>query len=274
MKELTLKEIQQESLKILVDVDHFCKSHNIDYSLAYGTLIGAIRHQGFIPWDDDIDIIMTRTCFERFIKEYESRKGYKLVSPYDKNSYIAFARVCDIEKTLIVSRTPWSNYTTGIWIDIFPIDSIDDNESEHKMRWKRLNRTWRITAIARGAKANPFSNEHWHKPNYLIWLKKVLFFNGVFVRKAIECYIKSINDPKYYHSGHVAQLACCDEYGFYDKNDFYSFTSVRFEGFTLKAIEKYDKVLRQLYGNYMQLPPLSAQQPKQSDYIRFYWRTN
>ena len=66
MKELTLKEIQQESFKILVDVDRFCVDHGIRYSLAYGTMIGAARHKGFIPWDNAIDVFMPRPDYERF----------------------------------------------------------------------------------------------------------------------------------------------------------------------------------------------------------------
>ena len=128
---------------------------------------------------------MTRENFERFIHEYPSNENYRLVSPEDKNSFIAFARVCEMKETEIVARSPWSNYTTGVWIDIFPMDSISDDELEHKKRWKKLNRSWIITGIARGAKANAINDNHWNKPNYLIWLKKIVFCNGVFVRKSI-----------------------------------------------------------------------------------------
>ncbi len=74
MEKMTIKEIQGVSLDILKDVQSFCESHNISYSLAYGTLIGAIRHKGFVPWDDDIDILIPRSDFERFCQEYHSQK--------------------------------------------------------------------------------------------------------------------------------------------------------------------------------------------------------
>ena len=86
MRELTLEEIQSESLQILSVIDSFCTENNISYSLGYGALIGAVRHQGFIPWDDDIDILMTRPNYQRFIKLFsvdESIKkcGLKLFAP-------------------------------------------------------------------------------------------------------------------------------------------------------------------------------------------------
>ena len=74
MQELTLKELQQVSLDIIKDVHSFCVNNNITYSIAYGTLIGALRHKGFIPWDDDVDIVMPRPDFERFCREYRSDK--------------------------------------------------------------------------------------------------------------------------------------------------------------------------------------------------------
>ena len=270
MKELTLKEIQKYSLQVLLHVHDFCVKHDIPYTLAYGTLIGAVRHKGFIPWDDDIDIIMTRENFNRFLQEYQSDDQFKLVSPDDKNSFLAFARVCDVKDTLIVTRSPWSNYETGVWVDIFPMDSISDNEEDHKKRWKKLSRFWTITALSRGSKAIPFNHYHWRRPNYMIWVKKIIFLNGIFVRKSIELFIKKITSPKYLSSSHCAQLACCDEYGYYEKKDFEEYTTLEFEGHQLMVIKEYDKVLRLLYGDYMQLPPASAQVPKQAHYMRFY----
>ena len=270
MQELTLQEIQRYSLEVLLHVHQFCVSHDIPYTLAYGSLIGAVRHRGFIPWDDDIDIIMTRDNFDRFLKEYRSVKDFLLVSPNDKKSYLAFARVCDMKNTRIVTRLPWSKYETGVWVDIFPMDSISDNEQEHKKRFRSLARSFTIMTIARGAKANAMNNDNWEKSNGLIWLKKVLFLNGCWVRWAVGRFIKRITSPQYADSTHCAQLACCDEYGYYDKADFKEYTTLEFEGHQLMAIKQCDKVLRQLYGDYMQLPPEKDRKPQQSHYIKFY----
>ena len=269
MRELSLKDIQKHSLDVLLHVHDFCVAHDIPYTLAYGTLIGAVRHKGFIPWDDDIDIIMTRANFERFVMEYESSADFKLVAPCDKKSYLAFARVCDCKETLVACRTPWSAYTTGVWVDIFPMDSVDDDENKHKVRYEKVHEQWRKLAIPRGAKS-PFSRQWGIGGNVKILVKKLMSCNGCGVRKKVEAFIAEIQDKAYASSSHCAQLACCDEYGFYEKKDFEEYTTLEFEGHQLMVIKEYDKVLRLLYGDYMQLPPESSRVPKQSKSTRFF----
>ena len=177
MKELSLQQIQHYSLIVLLHVHGFCVAHDIRYTLAYGTLIGAVRHQGFIPWDDDIDIIMTRENFERFVREYKSSEDFMLVAPGDKKSHIAFARLCDLKDTVVESRTPWSAYSTGVWVDIFPMDAIDDDESRHKLRYDKIHQAWTRLAIPRGAKSR-FSKQWGLKGNLKIMIKKLMSLNG------------------------------------------------------------------------------------------------
>ena len=90
MKEMTLREVQLFELDILKDVHEFCMANHINYSLAYGTLIGAIRHKGFIPWDDDRDIVMPRPDHDRFCRTYKSEAGYEIFSPIQGNSYLGY----------------------------------------------------------------------------------------------------------------------------------------------------------------------------------------
>ena len=130
MKEMTLQDVQKVSFDILKDVHSFCELHQIRYSLAYGTLIGAVRHKGFIPWDDDVDIVIPRPDFERFCQEYKSSLGYELYTPEDSYNFLPYARVCDNEHTIVKTNRPWSTEPTGIWIDIFPLDGLPSDETD------------------------------------------------------------------------------------------------------------------------------------------------
>ncbi len=271
MRELSLREIQEYSLKVLLHVHDFCVTHNIQYSLAYGTLIGAVRHKGFIPWDDDVDIIMTRDNFERFLKEYQSDDEFKLVSPYDKNSYIAFARVCDMKDTVIETSHTWSSYQTGIWIDIFPVDHIDDDFQKHLARYKKLHRDW-IDILRYRTTFYSYPNPI-KKPYSIvtIFAKRRLWPNALeMLRQRMDDYLNEIKSRDYIHSSHCAQLALPDDFGYYDSADFDEYTTLEFEGHQLSVIKAYDKVLRQLYGDYMKFPSLGQMTPQQADYIHFY----
>ena len=86
-------------MKILKDVHAFCKANGIRYSMAYGTLLGAVRHKGFIPWDDDIDIVMPRADYDRFCREYKSDRYELFCSARQPDAYVAYARVADMRET-------------------------------------------------------------------------------------------------------------------------------------------------------------------------------
>ena len=137
MREMSLKDIQGVSLDILNEIHEFCQGNSIRYTLYYGTLLGAIRHNGFIPWDDDVDIAMPRPDYDRFINSYVSKKGYKLFSREineNENVYIPFSRVCEMEKTMVISPIiPWCSSLTGVWIDIFPHKPITQQPAGTRM---------------------------------------------------------------------------------------------------------------------------------------------
>ena len=141
MREMTLTEVQQACLDILKDIHNFCQQNGIKYTLQGGTLLGAIRHKGFIPWDDDIDIAMPREDYDRFIRTYTSKKGYKLFSrelaPMRKSVFLAFSRVCEMQKTFVDCRMlPWTSEETGVWVDVFPLDGIEDSPAIREKRCK------------------------------------------------------------------------------------------------------------------------------------------
>ena len=174
MKEMTLQEVQKVSLDILKDVHDFCESHNIKYSLAYGTLLGAVRHKGFIPWDDDVDIIIPRPDYERFCREYYSSHGYKLYCPEDPANYMVFARVCDNEHTLVKTNHPWASEQTGVWIDIFPFEGLPSDEGDFLNLVKRIRGVAKIVYRLRFGKFLKLSETNGVKDFFYCLIKKSL----------------------------------------------------------------------------------------------------
>ena len=274
-KELTLREIQKESLDILQDVHTFCKGHGIKYSLAYGSLIGAIRHKGFIPWDDDIDIFMPRNDYERFCKEYSSSR-YVLLSESDPSSYINFSRVYDNKKTFVETQLPFAkDYSGGLWIDVFPMDGADDNYDSYLEKMKRLRRPWILQLRYRNA-SGPFRNLFLAPTlkDFFILLTIKLF--SPIQKRILEInqYLKKEAQAIPYGTTNRWTDYCVINVG--DNNyhlieEFDKVVEWPFEDRFFYVLQGYDQVLRRRYGDYMKLPPEKDRVPKQG-HTHFYWK--
>ena len=132
MKEISsTSEMREIQLKMMDCIHHFCIKNKIKYSLAFGSLLGAVRHKGFIPWDDDIDIMMLRSDYELFVNTFNCYNSNYKVYDYRKDTqyYYAFAKVCD-ERTLRIESSKVQGL--GVFIDVFPIDYYADTEKEAK----------------------------------------------------------------------------------------------------------------------------------------------
>lgn len=118
-------ELKRIELGILRDVARFCEKHGIRYFLSGGTLLGAVRHKGFIPWDDDVDIAMLRPDYERFLREYQSDRY--AVRSLETDSYVAaYAKVVDTQT--VVKETDCRIDGLGVWLDVFPLDGAPSQE--------------------------------------------------------------------------------------------------------------------------------------------------
>lgn len=135
MKKLSTDEVKKIALDILIDVDRFCIENNITYFLACGTLLGAIKYKGFIPWDDDIDIMMPRPDYERFIESYKSDK-YKVLNP--NTGMYFYGKVYDTSTEVIENGIDHKKYNPiGVDIDVFPLDGIVNDEEIIKKKVKK-----------------------------------------------------------------------------------------------------------------------------------------
>ena len=268
-RELSLEEIQNESLRMLSIIDQFCIENGIQYSLGYGALIGAIRHKGFIPWDDDIDLIMTRPNYLRFVslfnKDKTINRDLKLFAPELDNSYYNITHICDMRRTRVRKYYQWTDEDTGIWIDVFPIDSLPEDGG------KQLRDQSKLCFDVCGS-CVPFSKEFDYKRHLKIIGKKIIY-GWRSRRKEINKYLRLIAQiPEYGSTKSVCNIG--SPYGSKDihrKEVFEVYERTSFGEIKVSIISQYDEYLRTIYGNYMQLPPVTAQVRGHSD-NKYFWR--
>ena len=257
MKEISFEESKKLLLEILINVDSFCNQHGINYSLAYGTLIGAIRHKGFIPWDDDIDIIMPREDYERFVSIYNCDERYKVIDG-SQNANHSHVRVSDQKTVLKLDEWRGYFYKSGLWIDIFPIDKVPDTQKGY-LRFKKW--LWFLFEMQLSGEV--------HRKGFVNKVIHVVCrpFRSYFGKKALKT-MKRYNKK---NTQSVANLG-----GWYLKSPKFpakymeEYVDVEFEGHNFKAIIEYDTFLRENYGDYMQLPPKEKQISHHT--YTAYWR--
>ena len=245
MKRLTHEQIQRHLLLILQDVDAWCRSHGIRYSLAYGTLLGAVRHKGFIPWDDDVDLLMPRPDFERFVNGY-GRDGGRFRCLYgtrDKDADFVnyFAKVHD---PATLSKEGGKYYRFGLNIDIFPVDGKPEDPQE-QAAWERLlcKETHRMRLRYKPLlSAPPIAVLAAHLHSHDWWFRHC------------EQLLKRYPYDGSSYCGAVA-MVYNGTVEVYPRAMFEEYTELTFEGFPFKAFTRWDEFLRQQFGDYMQLPP-------------------
>ena len=255
MNNIGVQELKQIQVDMLKEIDKYCKKHNLRYSLAFGSLLGAVRHKGYIPWDDDLDIMLLRKDYDKFVKGF-SHEYYSVIGPgYDQDYSLPFAKVNDTRT--IISEDANVKNTYGVYIDVFPVDNAPDDLNELKlfmMRKKMLNIQHILKIVNVTWKRNPLKN-------------LVLILGQLFLAfKSINNISNEMDNLSARYSG----LSHCKLRGIIVPNDnrfeellpsdyFESYTTLPFEGFNAMVIEKYEEYLAASYGNYMQVPPENKQ---------------
>ncbi len=252
MKELSLEELKAIQLEILDVVTEFCEKHGIQYWLDSGTLLGAVRHNGYIPWDDDIDIGMLRHDYDRFIRMFNTEnKRYKVYSIENNNHfYYPHAKVLDLDTLLF--EPDENGLKLSVNIDVFVYDNApDDDKLVEKMYDKRDKlRKWYSRSL--------FSKPHGSLP------RKMAMTLALNVLKVIppSIFIKHmVYNSKQYSKVETSRVGNFTSYTRMacDKRVFREFVIHEFEGKTYKIPIGYDEWLRAFYGNYMELPPIEKQ---------------
>ncbi len=273
MREMTLKDVQNVSLDILKDVHEFCVENDIKYTLFSGTLIGAIRHHGFIPWDDDLDIAFTRPEYEKFVKSYHSKRGYKLFARerQGKDVYIAYARVCEMEKTFVDdSHWPWTKEKKGIWIDVFPLDGADEDIEKARLFSKKNHKVWKYGIYLRHLHTT--YRKQWPLRFKLFWIVGHLLYlhkyTKIWDKHITLCKTIPFNEAKCYSHWAWAGWGMRE---YYKTSAFSDYLLVPFEDGQFYVMKGYDGALRAKYGDFMTLPPVEDRTPSHSGY-KYYWK--
>lgn len=275
-----MNQLQQEELKILKYYHAFAEEHNLQYSLCAGTLLGAIRHQGFIPWDDDIDVMMRRSEFEKFENLFLSSNFEEdnLAYQSTKNNKTYFASYSKIRsKTMNIRenlpKTQTDNY--GPWIDVFPYDNVPDDEKLRKEQYEKVmhyNRLLRFFLIPKVTDRDSGARRTFKK--VMIKLNETLYKGYFFIPYLIkkrDYYATMYNDQ---------ETECCGELAYlYFKNyeqyaasitlnsHFDNLVLTKFEDDEFYALKEYDTVLTKYFGDYMELPPEEERKKHDIEYV-------
>lgn len=243
---LSLEEVKSVELGILDYIVSLCKENSIPYYLSYGSLLGAIRHKGFIPWDDDIDISLLRPDYDRLIKALtdSNNKRYKLLHPSKKDYLYSFSKVVDT-KTKVVEDNIDNTNDMGVWVDVFPLDGVKKRKSFHAKILHFYNEC-RAAAICQTL---PSKYSKWM---YLPWLCCRIIGPKFFLNRVVKLSQKyDVNEVSF-----VSHMPTAFRRQI-PREIFNTTTKVEFEGRLYDAPSDYDAYLKLHYGaNYMQLPPI------------------
>lgn len=251
----TIEELKSIQLNNLLAFHQFCETNHIKYSLAAGSLIGAVRHNGFIPWDDDIDVYLLREDFNKLIALFPEMYAGKYIfvsMERNKNWNRAYGILYD-SRTLKIEETRDQFQGMGVAIDIFPIDDVPDDFSQ----WSRYNKTRMFLRNVFIMKRLTLSSNRSLLKNLFILFSRVLLlpFSYRFLARSMNRY-SQLNNEKGYSHVYENCLGVYNSKNAWQKKDFDTVIDTSFEGHIVKIMSGYDDYLTTVYGDYMQLPPI------------------
>ena len=259
---MALNEIHNSTLEILLFIEKVCREQNIQYFGLFGTVIGAVRHKGFIPWDDDLDIGMKRDDYNKFIEYFETHDTtpFYLDYPMANPKYPFYiVRVCDKRYCLKFDNY---NYESGLFVDVYPFDAMGNDEDINW--WKTIDKR-KMHLYRKCLTASCYRSifGHGKSPiNRLLNVPLIVYsklLGNLYFFKKIDLLSKKFN---WENSKYVGCPTWNEKLTIYNKSLFSDVKYVDFETVKLPIPIGYDCLLKQLYGDYMKAPPLVKQKPQ------------
>jgi len=253
MKQIGIQELRQLQLGLTDSIDAFCKEKGLRYSLSGGSLLGAVRHKGFIPWDDDVDVLMPRPDYERFIQEFNGTHPYYRVENYRNvpDYPVIFSKLVD-KRTKLKERKN-SMICFGVFVDLFAVDGqpSDYNEFEtFEKEYAHLSKQYHNSAPMYKYTTDP-----------TVMVKT--FVRGLFypkLQKTAEKIEAHLAKYPFETSKYAGALMGGSGLGTHVPTEvFKHYTRMKFEDREYSCIEDYDTYLTTMYGDYMTPPPVSKQ---------------
>lgn len=262
----TLRKLQMTELEILLKVDEICRKNNIKYFLVGGTLLGAVRHKGFIPWDDDLDIAMPREDYNKFVELSNAELGnlyHFQCLENDKDYWLLFGKVRKSGTIFAEERLKNIQTNKGIFIDVFPLDDGNDpDDTLQSIRIKMARKIQYVMYYRRGV----FAGDVTLQIKVVSTLSKLLSINSWMKISQKIVARTNINAKYYYNVG--------SNYYFKKqtilKEKYYPLKEMEFEGHSFFVPNDYDFVLKQIFGpDYMELPAKEKRINHAPEYISF-----
>ncbi|MGL4362393.1 MAG: LicD family protein [Cellulosilyticaceae bacterium] len=253
----SLKKAQKKLTLDLIEIDRICEKYNITYWLDWGTLLGAVRHKGFIPWDDDIDILMPKDDYEKFIKIVEQElPEYLYLLKYDLKRQNKCKWIKIKDKRSVFIEWEGQKYDKHIFIDIFPADTYKNINIINKWVYKKLTYIYAINNsilyTKKGIGPKVFTDSK--KDIIKKIIKTIIYY---LTKNIVEYYVAKIAKRRDKNDKYIGYFFDSGTTYFFKKAIVYPLKKIEFEGYKFPAPNNVDLYLKELYGDdYMQLPAI------------------
>ncbi|MGT2686092.1 LicD family protein [Streptococcus porcinus] len=274
MKKMTVSEIRKIQLEMLSYIDKIARENKIEYSLGGGSLLGSIRHQGFIPWDDDIDLMLKRSDYEKLmvVLAKEENTEYKLLHHSVEPNLWPFAKLYHTG-SMYQSKTDRIHPWTGVFIDLFPMDKLPESSEEREKFFKKVHNAAANLMCTTYPNYASGSRKLYAVARLILGFPRFVLYHGQAKKRALvaDQIMGTYNDQDVPFIGYTDSRYRLKE--FFPVELFSEYEDTPFEHLTVRKIKNDHAYLNQLYGDaYMELPPENKRE--NHSYYTWYWKEN